>query len=111
MTTVQHRNNESILAAGRRPNRPDHRIPSNEVTREFFPQLIGKRTGAFFDHVRQEFRVPIAHLSLDDFDRMVLDPASERLDHRVDAVNAVLLEVIHTMISDEWQLMRNHGIS
>ena len=85
-------------------------MPDVELTREYFPDLIGKKFGAFLDYVREHYRIPVAHLTFDEFDRMVLDPAYTKSDHRIDFTNAALQAVIREMIQDEWDLINKHGL-
>lgn len=103
-------NKKTLLARGITPRRPNQKVPDNELTREYFPNLVGKKIGAFLDHVRSNFRIPVAHLKLDDYERMLLDPASVRVDHRIDYTNAVLIHVVRRVIEDEWKLMEQHNL-
>ena len=61
--------------------------------------------GAFLDHVRSEYRLAIAYGNLDDYFKLVLDPADVRTDHRIDFTNAALLPVVAEMIRDEAALL------
>lgn len=108
---AQNTNNAALLARDITPSRPVRTVPETDLTREFFPSLVGKRIGAFFDHVRSEFRIPIAHLELDDYDRILLDPTDVRIDHRVDYTNAVLLAVVKQLIVDEVSVMSDNALS
>ena len=77
-------------------------MPANDLTQQFyFPQFVGKKVGAFLDHVRSEYRLAITHGNLDEYFKLVLDPADVRIDHRIDFTNAALLPVVAEMIRDE----------
>ncbi len=107
---LQAKNNEALKSRGIVPERPKRRIPDIELTREYFPDLIGEKFAVFLDHVRKHYRIPVAHLNFDEFDRMVLDPAYTKSDHRIDFTNAALQDIIRQMIQDEWDLMKKHGL-
>ena len=107
---VQTKSNDALTDRGIVPQRPTRRIPDVELTREYFPNLIGKKFHEFFDYVREEYRIPIAHLTFDEFDRMVLDPAYAKSDHRIDFVNAALQTLIRQLIEDEWNLMNQYDL-
>jgi len=98
---VRAETDREILARDGTPTRPIRILPDNELTRFYFPQFIGKKVGAFLDHVRSEYRLPIAHGNLDDYFKLVLDPGDVRIDHRIDFTNAVLLPIVAEMIHDE----------
>jgi hypothetical protein len=106
---LQAANNKKLLRSGKSPSRPVRRIPDNDLTRRYFPSLIGKKARAFLDHVRQEYRLPVAHVSLTQSERLVLDPADVRTDHRVDYTNALLIQVVAQLIQDERSLMNTEG--
>ena len=90
---VRAETDREILARGGVPTRPVRVLPANELTRFYFPQFVGKKVGAFLDHVRSEYRLAIAHGNLDEYFKLVLDPADARIDHRIDFTNAALLPV------------------
>lgn len=98
---VRPETDREILACGGTPTRPVRVLPNNELTQFYFPQLVGKKVGAFLDHVRSQYRLAIAHGNLDDYFKLVLDPADVRIDHRIDFTNAALLPVMAEMICDE----------
>lgn len=98
---VQAEINREIIAHGGTPKRPVRVLPANELTQFYFPQFVGKRVGAFLDYVREEYRLAIAHGNLDDYWKLVLDPADVRIDHRIDFTNAALLPIMTEMIRDE----------
>jgi hypothetical protein len=79
--------------------------------RQQFAALVGKRVGALFDFVRKGFRLPIAHGNHLVNGRLELDPADVRTDHRVDAANALMIELIREAINDERNLMKQYGLS
>ena len=108
---VRGANDHALMAQSVTPDRPVRRIPDNDLTQGFFPTLIGKRFGAFLDHVRATCRIPIAHFTLDEYERMLLDPADVRVDHRVDYTNSVLILIIKQMISDEIDLMKKYNLA
>jgi hypothetical protein len=107
---VRKTNDHTLIAQGVTPYRPVRRIPDNDLTQCFIPTLIGKRFGAFLDYVYETYRIPIAHFTPDEYERMLLDPADVRVDHRVDYTNAVLILVIKQMISDEVDLMKKYNL-
>lgn len=107
---LKEKNNEAMKSRGIRPKRPKRQIPNNDLTQKYFPDLIGKTLTVFLDHVREHYRIPVAHLTFDEFDRMVLDPAYTKSDHQIDFTNAALQAVIRQMIQDEWDLMKRHGL-
>lgn len=98
---VRAETNREILARGGTPSRPVRVLPTNELTQFYFPQFVGKKVSAFLDHVRSEYRLAIAHGNLDEYFKLVLDPADVRVDHRIDFTNAALLPVVAEMIRDE----------
>jgi hypothetical protein len=102
---VRAETDREILAGGGTPNRPVRVLPANELTEFYFPQFVNKKVGAFLDHVRSEYRLAIAHGNLDDYFKLVLDPADVRIDHRIDFTNAALLPVVAEMIRDEAALI------
>jgi hypothetical protein len=109
--SVRRENDQDILARGMKPDRPSQVLPDNELTRCYFPTYIGKKVGAFLDHVRTAYRLAVAHGNLDEYFKLVLDPANVRVDHRIDFTNAVLMSVVAEMIQDERDLMIRHGLS
>lgn len=103
---VRAENDRDILARTGAPTRPVRVLPTNELTQFYFPQFVGKKVGAFLDYVRNEYRLAIAHGNLDEYFKLVLDPADVRIDHRIDFTNAVLLPVVAEMIRDEATLIK-----
>lgn len=110
MNNVQSSNNQTLIDKGLEPERPVNRVPNNDLTRAFFPDLIGKRFGAFLDYVRKNYRLPVAHFAIDEYERMILDPANVRVDHRIDYTNAVLIQIIKQMINDEINLINRYSL-
>jgi len=108
---VRPKNNQDVQARGMKPDRPRRVLPDNELTRYYFPTYVGKRVGAFLDHVRTAYRLDVAHSNLDEYFKLVLDPAMVRVDHRIDFTNAVLMPVIAEMIQDEIDFMMRHNLS
>lgn len=102
---VRAENDREIVARGGVPNRPVRVLPTNELTQFYFPQFVGKKVGAFLDYVRNEYRLAIAHGNLDEYFKLVLDPADVRIDHRIDFTNAALLPIVAEMIRDEAALI------
>jgi hypothetical protein len=107
---VRSENDREVLARGGRPDRPSRVLPDNELTRWYFPSLVGKKVGAFLDHVRDEYRLAVAHGNLDEYFALVLDPANVRVDHRLDFTNAALMPVVAEMIQDEIAFMNRSGL-
>jgi hypothetical protein len=110
LLALQHRNTQSLRVRGLTPKRTVRRVPSNDLTKKFFPTLVGKKLGEFFDYVRERYRVPIAHLETVDLEKIILDPANVRIEHVVDATNAVLEVVLAQLVTDEWELMDQHEL-
>jgi hypothetical protein len=108
---IQKGNDQTLAKKGVQFPRPARRVPDNVATRSQFAPLIGKKVGALFDFVRDGFRLPIAHGNRSVNDRLELDPADVRTDHRVDAANAIMIQLIREAINDEMMLMRRHSIS
>jgi Methylamine utilization protein MauJ len=102
---VRADNDREIFAHGGVPTRPVRVLPANELTQFYFPQFVGKKVGAFLDYVRDEYRLAIAHGNLDEYFKLVLDPADVRIDHRIDFTNAALLPVVAELIRDEAALI------
>ncbi len=109
--SVRQENDQAIVAHGMKPDRPRRVLPDNELTRCYFSTYVGKKIGAFLDSVRNAYRHVVAHGSLDEYFKLVLDPANVRIDHRIDFTNAVLISVVAEMIQDEIELMTRHGLS
>lgn len=110
LDSVRRQNDQEVLANGRTPDRPSRVLPDNELTRCYFNAYVGKKVGSFLDHVRSAYRLPVAHGNLDEYFKLILDPADVRLDHRVDFTNAALIPVIAELIQDEIDLMLRHGL-
>lgn len=103
---VRAETNREILERGDKPTRPIRTLPTNELTQCYFPQFVGKKVGAFLEHVGKEFRLSIAHGNLDAYFNVVLDPADVRIDHRIDFTNAALAPVVAEMIRDEADVIK-----
>jgi hypothetical protein len=86
-------------------------VPDNELTQKYFAEFIGKKISALLDQIRREYRVPVAHVNLTDFERLVLDPADVRCDHRLDYTNALLIGLLTDLIEDERHLMETEGLA
>jgi hypothetical protein len=99
-----------ILTRGAKRTRPVRVLPANELTECYFPQFVGKRVGAFLNHVRNEYRLAVAHGNLDEYFKLVLDPADVRIDHRIDFTNAALASVVAEMIRDEAGIIQANGV-
>ena len=107
---VQHKNTEELKARGITPQRTRRSVTDNQHTRKKFPDLIGRRAGAFLDHVTNSYRNHIAHFNFDDYERAVLESGNVNVDHDIGATNAVLAPLVRQMIEDEWTLMDTYGL-
>jgi len=107
---IQTRNNEEVVAKGNQPKRTRLRVPDNELTKKYFQSLVGKKFNAFLDYVRTKYRINIAHLNFDDFDRMLLDPSEVENVHRIDCTNAVLEQMMRQSVINELSFMQEHGL-
>jgi len=107
---VRSENDREVLARGGHPDRPPRLLSDNELTRFAFPSFVGKKVGAFLDHVRSKYRLAVAHGNLDEYFALVLDPANVRVDHRLDFTNAALAPVVAEMIQDEIAFMNRSGL-
>ena len=85
-------------------------VPDNELTRYAFPECINKPFNDFFDHVREKYRLNIAHLNIDDYERLLLDPGMVGNTHSIDQANAVLIGLTRQAIQAEWKFMRTNSI-
>jgi hypothetical protein len=108
--SIRHQNDSDVLARGVKPDRAIRVLPDNELTRCYFPTFVGKKVGAFLDHVRSSCRLDIAHANLNEYFKLVLDPADVRTDHRIDFTNAALMPVIAEMIRDEIDFMSRFAL-
>lgn len=108
--SIRHQNDSEVLARDVKPERATRLLPDNELTRCYFPTFVGKKVGAFLDHVRSACRLDIAHANLNEYFKLVLDPADVRTDHRIDFTNAALMPVMAEMIRDEIDFMNRFGI-
>lgn len=108
---VRDLNDEEVVKLGIKPQRPVRLLGKNQLTDKYFAEYVEKKVGAFLDHVRTEYRLAIAHGNLDEYFKLVLDPADVRIDHRIDFTNAALAPVVSQMIVDEAEFMRTHGIA
>jgi hypothetical protein len=86
-------------------------VPDNSITRHFFPHLIGKKVGTFLDFVYKNYRVPIAHFNLDEYEKMLLDRGHSKTNHEIDVINSILVIVIPEMIKNEWDFMKQYGLT
>ena len=105
LKSVRHENDHEVLARGMKPDRPVRILADNELTRCYFPTFVGRKVGAFLDYVQSACRLDIAHANLNEYFKLVLDPADVRTDHRVDFTNAALMPVIAELIRDEVDFM------
>lgn len=110
LESVRHQNDGEVLARGAKPERTSRVVPDNELTQCYFPTLIGKKVGAFLDHVRSACRLDIAHANLNEYFKLLLDPADTRTDHRIDFTNAALMPIMAEMIQDEIHFMSRYGM-
>jgi hypothetical protein len=110
MEKVRRQNDSEAPAREVRLERPKRVFPDNELTQCYFPTFIGKKVGAFLDHVYHACRLDVAHANLNEYFKLVLDPADIRTDHRIDFTNAALMPVMAEMIQDEIDIMRRFGI-
>jgi len=108
---LQKANNKKVLAQRMKLDRPARVMTDNELNQQYFPTYVGKKVGAFLDYVRSEYRLSVAHGNLDDYFKLVLDPAEVRIDHRLDFTNAALMPVISELIHDEIDFMNRHDLS
>lgn len=108
---IKTNNNSEARAKGVSLTRDKVRIPENNFTKEAFPQFINVPVEVFIDHVREDLRLNIAHLNLNDFFGVVLDPAYVGHIHKVDQVNALLLLLARLVIKSEIDFMIRSGIS
>ena len=108
---IQSLNAKKLKDQGIKFEKKSLKIPENDLTKQYFPGLIGKNYNEFFEHVYKEYRNSIAHLSCDNYENMMLDPASVRTDHRIDYTNALLIMTIRHMIELEWRFMKEYGLS
>jgi hypothetical protein len=108
--SIRHQTDSEVLGRGIKPERPIRVLPGNELTRCYFPTFVGKKVGAFLDYVRSACRLDIAHANLNEYFKLILDPADVRTDHRIDFTNAALMPVVAEMIEDEIDFMRRFGI-
>ncbi len=107
---IRKENDMALVKSGIAVQRTKRFVPDTVATRDQFSSLIGKRVGAFFDYVRDSFRLPIAHGNNAVNDRLELDPADVRTDHRVDAANSAMIQLIKQGIQDERDLMSKHDL-
>ena len=97
--------------------RPSIVIPDNDLTRKFFPTYVGKNLNNFLDNcVRTEYRNNVSHLGLKkcSFDangNMLLPPADNKINTKVEATNAVLIDVINVAIKEEIGIMKKYNIT
>ncbi len=99
-----------MAARNLKPDRERRLCSDNLVMKQYFPTFIGKKVGAFLDHVRDKYRLNIAHANMDEYFKLALDPANVRTDHRIDYTDAALMPIMSEMIRDEIGLMRRLGI-
>ncbi len=111
LKSICHQNDSEVLSSGVKPERATRLLPDNELTRCYFPTYVGKKVGTFLDHVCSACRLDIAHANLNEYFKLVLDPADVRTDHQIDFTNAALMPVMAEMIRDEIDFMNRFGIS
>lgn len=110
LNKVRGENSRQVRTQGMKPSRRRLTVPDNDLTKRNFPSLVGKRYGAFVDYVRDQYRVNLAHLNLDDYDRMLLAPGEVQVAHRIDYVNVVLDQMMRESMIDELKLMEDHHL-
>lgn len=108
--TIRNENNKALKARGHTPKRVERLIPANELTRTHFPDSINKKYGYFIDYVYMKYRNDVAHLNLDEYDNILLDPSNVGRDHPLDAANSLLIMIVHDMIQDECDFMIKYGL-
>jgi hypothetical protein len=108
---IRSQNDANMAARNLKPDRVRRLCSDNLIMKQYFPTFIGKKVGAFLDHVRNEYRLNIAHANMDEYFKLALDPANVRTDHRIDYTNAALIPIMSEMIRDEIGLMRQFGIT
>jgi hypothetical protein len=107
---IQDSNAQKMKERGAKIKRTSLKVPKNNLTCHYFPNMIGKSVNVFFDHVYQNYRNQIAHLKNGNYENMLLDPADVRTDHRIDYINAILIIIIRQMIENEWNFMKEQGL-
>jgi hypothetical protein len=107
---VQERNNEYLKAKGKTPTRTRIKVPDNELTRRHFPKYAGKKVGAYFEFLREEYRNFITHFEFDEKGRLVLDPSEVTNVHRLDLANVVLEQIMRNSIVGELRVMQESGL-
>ena len=90
--------------------REDRRIPDNDLTQKHFNKFIGKKYGAFLDNVKKNYRVRVAHLSLNEYCRMPLDTGDVGVDHELDITNTLLILITRQIIEDESNFMLKYEL-
>lgn len=110
MNTIQKENNITLKSRGCTPERVKRRIPDNELTRMHFPDFINKKYGNFIEYVKKKYRNNVAHLNLNEYNDIFLDPGDAGLDHTLDAANSLLTMIVHDMIQDECDFMNKYGL-
>ncbi|MDC4203481.1 MAG: hypothetical protein MPW14_16635 [Candidatus Manganitrophus sp.] len=111
LESVRRQNDQEVIARGGTPDRPSRVLPDNKLTRSYFPNHIGKKVGSFLDHVRSDYRLPVAHGNMDEYFKLILDPANVQVEHRVDYTNAALIPVIAELIKDEIDFIARYELS
>ncbi|MBW1702912.1 MAG: hypothetical protein JRJ50_12500 [Deltaproteobacteria bacterium] len=107
---IRANNNVEAKSKGVPLTRDRIQVPDNELTRHGFPGLISKPFNDFVDYVREKYRLNIAHLNIDDYERLLLDPGMVGNTHSIDQANAVLIELSRQAIQAEWKFMQANGI-
>ena len=106
---LKKKNSKTVIARGCSPARPPKLLESNDITKKYYPNFIGKKIGAFLDHVRSNFRVNIAH-TIEESGELQMDPSEMKAIQVADYTNAILLKIMKEMIQDEWDFMKDNGL-
>lgn len=110
MQPIRAKINRALRKKGIGIKRMSRVVPDTTTTRQFFQDLIGKPFDKFRQHVYKHYRIPVAHMVLDKYDQILLDPGKAKINQKVDATNGVLVGAIREMILEELELMLEHGL-
>jgi len=104
-------NTRIVKSRGITPRRKPVLVPDNRTTRHYFPHLLGKPVSDFLEYVNTNYRISIAHLNLDEYEKMLLDPAFSKTNHEIEVVNSTLVTIVTEMIKNEWEFMKEHNMT
>jgi len=107
---IRSNNNKEAKLKGIPLKRAKTKVADNELTRHAFPNLINKPFSDFINYVREKYRLNIAHLNIDDYEKLLLDPGMVGNVHSIDQANAVLIDLTRQTIQVEWQFMQDNGV-